>query len=49
VLDVRLDAAKEERAEDLVQLLDDGVGVRVVFCLEPGIKVFAGMVSLSFE
>jgi hypothetical protein len=41
VLDVRLDTSEQEGTEDLVQLLDDGVRVRLVLGLEPGVKVLA--------
>lgn len=45
VLDVGLDSSEEERSEDLVKLLDDGVLVVVAPHLEPGVEVLAAKVG----
>lgn len=47
VLDIGFDSSKQERSEDFVELLDNGVGIGFVLGLEPGIKVLTGTLSAA--
>jgi hypothetical protein len=46
VLHVRLDSSEQERPENLVQLLDDRIGLGLVFRAEPRIEVLAAVSAI---